>query len=89
MENNDTIIFTDKNKNHLGYGVSAYANFKGKAVMLNDNLSFAIVGDSSELVVPISKDKPKVHLSINGIEGWYGMKFKTNVPLIDKLLDWL
>jgi len=64
MKIGDSVKISDKNPNHLGRDVSAYANMEGIVTDLWEDGSFAIKTSSSVLVVPLhNKDGIWIYLN--------------------------
>ena len=42
IQNGDKVMISDRNPNHLGFGVTAYAGWKGKVTELNESGAFII-----------------------------------------------
>lgn len=70
MKMGDTIKMSDKNPNHLGYGVSAYAGMEGIVTDVWEDGAFAISTKTSILVVPMNKSdkspKKGIWIWLNG-----------------------
>lgn len=50
VKNGDEVMVSDRNKNHLGFGVTTYAGWYGKVTDLNENGSF-VIDDGKRLLV--------------------------------------
>lgn len=70
MKVGDTVVISNKNKNHLGNDVCAYAGMKGIVTDVWDDNSFCLNCQTSILVVPMRnafKEKRKgVWVELNG-----------------------
>lgn len=65
MKKGDTVRISTKNKNHLGYGVSAYAKMEGVVSEIWEDNSFCIECETSVLVVPL-QCKRGIWIWLNG-----------------------
>jgi hypothetical protein len=82
MNIGDEVIVSDKNPNHLGFGVCAYAGMKGKVIEIWEDNAFALDCGGSTLVVPmVIYGSPKNYwIWINGkLTNWKGKKCSTNL----------
>jgi hypothetical protein len=70
MKIGDKVKMSDKNPNHLGYGVDAYAGMEGIVTEIYNDGAFVLKCETSILVVPMSNtfNKPKkgVWIWLNG-----------------------
>jgi hypothetical protein len=82
MKIGDEIVISDRNPNHLGYGVSGYARMKGILTEIWDDNGFAIDCGGCSLVVPmVIYGKPKIYwIWVNGeLKKHRGIKYSTNI----------
>lgn len=86
----DKVKMSERNPNHLGYGISAYAGMEGVVTDIYDDGAFALNCGSSILVVPMNKvnKQPKkgVWIWLNGEHIFHKrIKSPTKRPLI---IEW-
>lgn len=94
MKIGDKVIISDRNPNHLGYGVSAYAGMEGIVSDIYDDNGFCLECNSSVLIVPMRNAykqlKEGIWIWLNGELVFYKSK-KTNVqkmPLNEVVKNW-
>ena len=63
----DIVEVSKINTNHLGYGVTAYAGFKGTIDEVYETNSFVIFSGHSVLVCPMQR-RDKFYIILNGVE---------------------
>ena len=72
IRNGSRVMVSDRNKNHLGFGVTAYAGWSGKVTDLNKDGSF-VIDDGKRLLV-ISRTTKLLVEDISG--SWVLIKHK-------------
>jgi len=79
MKTGDTVIISDRNRNHLDNGTCAYSGMKGVVTHLYEDGAFALNCGSSVLVVPMNNaDKsPKkgIWIYLNGVLIFHERKY--------------
>lgn len=80
----DEVIMSDRNPNHLGYGVCAYSGMKGIVSEICDDGAFVLNCGTSTLVVPmVIYGKPKsIWIWVNGNL----IKYWGNKLMVDSLI---
>lgn len=68
MKIGDNVIVSDRNPNHLGYGVCAYAGMSGIVTDVGEDGSFIVQCATSILIVPmVIYGRPKIYwVWVNG-----------------------
>jgi len=64
IKNGDRVMVSERNPNHLGHGITAYAGWQGKVTELQDNGGFTL--DCGDRSLVISKSKKLLLEDING-----------------------
>ena len=82
MEIGDKVCMSDRNKNHLGNGVDAYARMEGVVTDIWDDNGFALDCGTSVLVVPLNR-WPGVWIWLNN-ELIYHRRIKASIPKSNK-----
>lgn len=89
MKLGDTVKMSEKNLNHLGNDVCAFAGYQGKVVQIWEDGAFCIDNGSSELVVGMNKSnkRPKkgVWVYINGVHTFHKRIAQENEETISVL----
>lgn len=92
MEVGDKVKMSERNPNHLGYGVDAYSGMEGVVTDIYEDGAFALDCGSSILVVPMNnlfkKPKKGVWIWLNGEHIFHKRIDNKPKTSLKKLLKW-
>ena len=84
----DKVKMSDKNRNHLGNDVCAYAGMEGLVTDVYDDGAFALRCNSARLIVPMNNAYKRrikgVWIWLNGVHMFY----KSIAPVPTKSVKW-